>query len=142
MMRHWKIILPLIIIAAVGVINWPAPRSYIPEKLWGVWKTGHDRYADRYLDISEAIFTLGQGQDNLKVLFVQRVESGPAGEQERFTLHYRDHEDSRAPLQRFTFYYLPEDTESRIVLKNQPSIFWYRETEERLDHAEPRGAAP
>jgi lipopolysaccharide export LptBFGC system permease protein LptF len=94
----------LIAILAALIFHWPEPHSYIPAKLWGVWKTDQAKYTDRYLDISEAIFSLGQGQQRVQVYFIEQVDIASDGPQERYTIRYRDQEGGRAPLQTFTFF--------------------------------------
>ena len=126
-----KKILLILVLLAVGTLcwlYWPAPPSYIPEHLRGVWKTDHPRYADRYLDISEAIFTIGQGDQRLEVLFVRQVERKTVGALEQYTLHYADAERARGALATFSF--LTESTEDglRLQLINQRDIAWFRET--------------
>lgn len=141
-LKHPMIFIPLLALAVLLLIYWPEEQSYVPKPLWGVWKTDHERYADRYLDISEAIFTIGQGEENMQVLFVRRVETVPAGDWARYTLHYLDQEGDSAPLQTMTFFFQYHSNGRRIRLKNQDNIVWYPESEDRRDHAEPRGTAP
>lgn len=140
--KYTIISITLLVLTAMLCIYWPEEQSFVPKPLWGVWKTDHDRYADRYLDISEAIFTIGQGGEKLQVLFVQRVETAPAGDWERFTLHYIDQEGDSAPLQTMSFFFQHHSNGRRIRLQNQDSILWYPESKDRRDHAEPRGTAP
>jgi hypothetical protein len=128
MMKWIKVILPLLALSAVGLFYWPQRPTYLPEKLWGVWKTDNDRYADRYLDISEAIFTIGQGREHLQVFFFQRADMTPVGAHERHTIYYREHEGTKEPLQTFTFDFFTTDEGDRLQLKNQKDIIWYRDT--------------
>lgn len=128
-MKDIKIIVPLLALLAAGLLYWPDRPSYIPKKLWGVWQTDHERYAGRHLDISEAIFTIGQGQEKIQVFFIHQVKMDQAGPRERYTLFYREHEKTSAPLQTFTFYYDKAEAGDRLQLKNQNNILWYRETD-------------
>ena len=124
-----KVILPLGVLLTPLLLYWPKPPSYLPEKLWGVWKTDHERYTDRYLDISEAIFTIGQGLEHLQVFFIQRVDRAPAATHERYTLYYHTREDAGEPLLTLAFDFFTTDEGDRIQLKNQKDILWYREAD-------------
>jgi hypothetical protein len=124
-----KVTLPLGVLLTPLLLYWPKPPSYLPEKLWGVWKTDHERYAGRYLDISEAIFTIGQGREHLQVFFVQRVDRVPAATHERYTLYYLTREQAGEPLQTLSVDFFTTDEGDRIRLKNQKDILWYREAD-------------
>ncbi len=124
-LKNMTIMIALIAFAALVYVYWPEKQSFIPQKLWGVWKTDHERYAGRYLDISEAIFTIGQGQDTMQVLFVRRVETAPAGEWVRYTLYYHDQEEDDAPLQTFAFLFQHHSEGRRIKLKNPKNMIWH-----------------
>jgi len=141
-MKYIKIVVPLFALLFVGLIYWPDQPSYIPKKLWGVWQTDHESYAGRYLDISEAIFTIGQGQENIQVFFIHQVKMDLEGPRERYTLYYRGHEKTQEPLQAFTLYYHKTKEGDRLQLKNQGSIFWYRKTDLEPAAPGPEAAAP
>jgi hypothetical protein len=128
MLKKRNYILPLLALAALCWLYWPAQPSYIPRDVRGLWKTDHPRYADRYLDISEAIFTVGQGDRTLQVFFVQRVEQKALGAGQAYTLHYTsaDHGD-QAPST-LTFHVASTANGRRLQLPNQKGINWYRET--------------
>lgn len=131
-MKIIKISVPVLALLTLGLLYWLYGQhrpSYIPEKLWGVWKTEHDRYRDRHLDISEAIFTIGHGQAKIQVFFVQRVDRAPAGRREHVTLYYRAPDAPVAPLQTFSFYYSRQDGKDCIQLTHQEDILWYRKGE-------------
>ena len=128
-MKFIKIMVPLLALLAVGLLYWPDRPSYIPQKLWGVWQTDHKRYAGRHLDISEAIFTIGQGQEKIQVFFIHKVKKTLEGQRERYTLYYREHEKAQEPLQTFTFYYRETEDGDRLQLKNQEEIIWYRKAD-------------
>lgn len=141
-MKFIKIIVPLLALLAVGLLYWPNQPSYIPKKLWGVWQTDHERYAGRHLDISEAIFTIGQGQDHIQVFFIHQVKMALAGSRERYTLYYREHEKTQEPLQTFTFYYHKTEEGDRLQLKNQENILWYRKEDLEPAASGPETASP
>ena len=141
-MKFIKIIVPLLALLAVGLLYWPNQPSYIPKKLWGVWQTDLERYAGRHLDISEAIFTIGQGQAKIQVFFIHQVKMDLAGPRERYTLFYREHEKTRAPLQTFTFYYDKTEAGDRLQLKNQENILWYRKTDLEPAASGPEATTP
>ena len=141
-MKTIKIIVPLLALVAVGLLYWPDRPSYIPQKLWGVWQTDHERYAGRYLDISEAIFTIGQGQQQLQVFFIHRVKMDIAGPRERYTLVYRENAKKREPLQTFTFFFQKTQEGDRIQMSNQGDILWYRTADHRRTAAPPGREAP
>ena len=139
----WIIIaFPLLILVAVLALNWPGRPTHMPEKIWGVWRTDHPRYTDRYLDISEAIFTIGQGQERLQVFFFQRVEMTPVGSRERYTLYYHPDERSKSPLQTFSFDFFATDEAPRIQLINQKNVFWYREADRHSSDAATEAVTP
>ena len=125
-MKHIKVILAILALLAVCLVYWPDRKTYIPKKLWGVWQTDYKRYAGRHLDISEAIFTIGQGQEQIKIFFIQHVKTVLIGQRERYTLYFRENEAAKGPLQKFTFYYRKTEKGDRLQLKNQEIILWYR----------------
>jgi hypothetical protein len=127
-MKWIKTILPFLAICALALFYWPDQPTYMPEKVWGIWKTDDPRYAGRYLDISEAVFAIGQGRQRLQVFFFQHVDINLNGPHERYTLYYRPHERAKSSLQRFSFDFIATDAGPRIKLKNQKHILWYRET--------------
>jgi hypothetical protein len=117
----------LLALLVMGLIYGPRPPSYMPEKLWGVWKTDHERYVGRYIDISGALFCVGQGGERIQVGFVERVEMASEAGGERYSLYFRPHSEDQAPLDELVFYLREEGGRSRIQLKSQPSVGWYRE---------------
>ena len=141
-MKFIKIIVPLLALLAAGLLYWPEQPSYIPKKLWGVWQTDNEEYAERYLDISEAIFTIGQGEEKIQVFFIHQVKMDLEGPRERYTLSYREHEKTSAPIQTFTFFFDKTETGDRLQLKNQNNILWYRETDLHPAVAGPEATAP
>ena len=141
-MKSLKVIVPILALLAIVLFYWPEQPSYIPQKLWGVWQTDYDRYADRHLDISEAIFTIGQGQEKIQVFFIKQVKMTPAGQRERYTFHYRAHGETKDALQTFTFYYEKTDEDERLQLENQDDIHWYRVTDLGTPALDPEATAP
>jgi len=141
-MKFIKIIVPLLALLAVGLLYWPNQPSYIPKKLWGVWQTDLERYAGRHLDISEAIFTIGQGQDHIQIFFIHQVKMALAGSRERYTLYYREQEKTQEPIQTFTFYYHKTEEGDRLQLKNQENILWYRKTDLEPAASGPEATTP
>jgi hypothetical protein len=124
-----KPILPLLALSFLALFYWPDQPTFMPDKVWGTWKTTDPRYADRYLDISEAVFAIGQGEQRLQVFFFQRVDVKPDGRHERYTLYYRPDEKTGRPLQRFTFDFITTDEGPRIQLKHPKGIVWFRESD-------------
>jgi hypothetical protein len=122
------LVLALTALAAACWWYWPTPPSYIPQNLWGVWRTDNPRYADRYLDISEAIFTIGQGDRRLQVFFVQRVERMATGGRETYTLYYKAPDSTDEAPRTLAFEVGPQKDGRPLRLKNQKGITWYRET--------------
>jgi hypothetical protein len=141
-MKTIKIIVPLLALVVVGFLYWPDRPSYIPQKLWGVWQTDHERYAGRYLDISEAIFTIGQGQQQLQVFFIHQVKMDIVGHGERYTLFYREHAKNQEPLQTFTFFFQKTQEGDRIQMSNQGDILWHRTADHRRTAAAPGRETP
>ena len=141
-MKWIKIILPLLALTALAFIYWPEPQSFMPEKVWGVWKTTVPRYAERYLDISEAVFAVGQGEQRLQVFFFQRVDVKPDGPRERYTLYYRPDNQTGGDLQSFSFDFITTDEGPRIQLKNQRDIAWFRESDPHTPGANRETTSP
>jgi hypothetical protein len=141
-MKYTKIIVPLLALVAVCFLYWPDRPSYIPQKLWGVWQTDHERYAGRYLDISEAIFTIGQGQQQLQVFFIHQVKVDIIGHRERYTLFYREHAKNQEQLQSFTFFFQKTQEGDRIQMSNQGDILWHRKADHRRTAAPPGRETP
>jgi len=122
-------ILPFLALCALVLFYWPKQPSFMPEKVWGIWKTDDPRYADRYLDISEAVFAIGQGQQRLQVFFFRRVDIKIKGPHEHYTLYYRPDDRTGSPLQSFTFDFITTDEGPRIQLRNPKNIIWFRESD-------------
>lgn len=141
-MKSFKVILPILVLLAIVLFYWPEQPTYIPQKLWGIWQTDHERYADRHLDISEAIFTIGQGETKIQVFFIQNVKMTLSGQRERYTFYYRAHEEARNPLRSFTFYYEKTDEGERLELNNQRGIHWYRVADREIPATDPEAATP
>jgi hypothetical protein len=141
-MKSIKVIVPILALLAVCLFYWPKQPTYIPKKLWGAWQTDHELYAGRYLDISEAIFTIGQGQQQLQVFFVHRVKMDIVGHRERYTLFYREHIKNKEPLQTFTFFFQKTKKGDRLQLSNQGNILWHREADDEPTASAPETPAP
>ena len=141
-MKFIKIIVPLLILLAVGLLHWPDQPSYIPQKLWGVWQTDNEEYAGRYLDISEAIFTIGQGREKNQVYFIHQVKMDIAGPRERYILFYREHKKNKEPLQTFTFFFHRTKEGDHLQLSNQGDVFWHRAADHRRTAAGPGTETP
>jgi hypothetical protein len=141
-MKWMKIILPLLALSALALLHWPDQPTFMPKKVWGIWKTTDPRYADRYLDISEAVFAIGQGEQRLQVFFFKRVDMTPNGPYERYTLYYRPNTHTSSPLQSFTFDFINTGEGPRIQLKNQKNIIWFREGERQATEAARETARP
>lgn len=128
--RKWmNAILLFLTICALVLFYWPDQPTFMPEKTWGIWKTDDPHYADRYLDISEAVFAIGQGRQRLQVFFFRHVDIDLKGPHERYTLYYRPDERTASPLQHFSFDFVTTDAGPRIKLNNQKHIIWYREAD-------------
>ena len=138
-MKWIKAVLPLAALAVLGLYYWPGPSSYLPSKLWGVWKTDAAPYADRYLDISEAIFTIGQGRERLQVLFLDHVVMKTEASKEHYTLYYRASSSAKESIQAFRFDFFMTEAGPRIQLKNPRQVNWYREARMATDKQD-RGA--
>jgi hypothetical protein len=141
-MKYIKVIAPILALLAVCLFYWPERPTYMPKKLWGIWQTDQERYAGRYLDISEAIFTIGQGQQQLQVFFIHQVKMDIVGPRERYTLFYREHAKNQEPLQTFTFFLQKTQEGDRIQMRNQGDILWHRTTDHRRTAAAPGRETP
>ena len=137
-----KAVLPLLALSALTLVYWPDQPTFMPEKVWGFWKTSDPRYADRYLDISEAIFAIGQGKQRLQVFFFRRVDMKPNGPHERYTLYYRPDEQTGSPLQSVTFDFITTDEGPRIQLNHPKNVVWFREGDRQTSGATRETARP
>lgn len=140
MIKNLKFLWPLLALAILCWSYWPAPPSYIPQDIRGLWKTDHPRYADRYLDISEAIFTVGQGDRKLQVFFVQRVERTTVGPRQQYTVHYTDANHVDQAPSTFRFHIASTANGRRLQLPNPKDVDWYRETPPKHAGEETGGA--
>lgn len=105
----------------------PRPPGITPAPLRGVWQTDHPPYAGRYIDISAALFAIGQGGGRIQVGFIERVEVADEGARARYTLHFRAPDENQGAPEVVVLYLQEEGGRVRLQLKNQPSILWYRE---------------
>ena len=140
-MKWIKAVLPLAALAVLGLYYWPSPPSYLPAKLWGVWKTDAAPYTDRYLDISEAIFTIGQGRERLQVLFLDHVVMKTDASKERYTLYYRASSSAKESIQAFRFDFFMTEAGPRIQLNNPKQVIWYHESKSAANSQDREAAA-
>lgn len=131
-MKSIGITAALLALLAGGLIGGPRPPGTTPAPLWGVWQTDHDPYAGRYIDISAALFSIGQGGGRIQVGFIERVEMADEGTRARYTLHFRAHEEDQGAPEVVVLYLQEEGGQVRLQLKNQPGIHWYREAGQDL----------
>ena len=141
-MKYIKVIAPILALLAVCLFYWPERPTYIPKKLWGIWQTDQERYADRYLDISETIFTIGQGREKIQVYFIHQVKMDIAGPRERYILFYREHKKNKEPLQTFTFFFHRTKEGDHLQLSNQGDVFWHRAADHRRAATAPGTETP
>lgn len=139
-MKSIKVIVPILALLAVCLFYWPERPTYIPKKLWGVWQTDQEAYADRYLDISEAVFTIGQGQQGIEVFFIQQVKMERIDQRERYTLYYRKAGSTKEPLQTFSFFYRKTEKGERLQLQHPGDILWHRRADQEPTPSTPETA--
>jgi hypothetical protein len=122
----------LLALLAGGLVCGPRPPGTTPAPLRGVWITDHDPYAGRYIDISAALFSIGQGGGRIQVGFIERVEMADEGTRARYTLHFRAPAENQDAPDVVVLYLQEEGGQVRLQLKNQPGIHWHREADREL----------
>ena len=100
-----------------------AANSTVPEKLLGVWKTSHSKYADRFIEIKKDVIIFGQGGEKIELHALADIHETWEGKSILYTISHLNHEGQRYT---FAFYYDPTDG-GTIRFKNQPDIIWIKE---------------
>ncbi len=95
----------------------------VPEKLLGVWKTSHPKYADRFIEIKNDVIIFGQGDGKSEFHAFADIESTREGKQIFYTIIHINHHGQRYT---FAFYYDPDDG-GTMRFKNQRRIIWTKE---------------
>ena len=101
-----------------------ADNSTVPEKLLGVWKTSHPKYADRFFEIKKDFIIFGTGGESFELHALADIHESWEGKSILYTISHLNHEGQRYT---FAFYYNPDDG-GTIRFKNQPNIVWTKET--------------
>ena len=100
-----------------------ADNSTVPEKLLGVWKTPHSKYADRFFEIKNDALIFGQGGEKIELHALADIHETWEGKSILYTISHLNHEGQRYT---FAFYYDPTDG-GTIRFKNQKQIVWTKE---------------
>ncbi len=100
-----------------------ADNSTVPEKLLGVWKTPHSKYADRFFEIKNDALIFGQGGEKIELHALADIHETWEGKSILYTISHLNHEGQRYT---FAFYYDPTDG-GTIRFKNQKQIIWTKE---------------
>ncbi len=126
MMRGGRIA-TMLVIALLGCRQPPAP---VPNDLIGVWETGDQRYAGRYLEISNTSVVFGTGEEDSLVYTVTGVERTRDGDTEIYTLRYTNPEGLGYALS-VSF---DATTADVIRLRHQPEIAWVKRAPSSRGH--------
>ncbi len=100
-----------------------AENGTVSEKLLGVWKTSHSKYADRFFEIKNDALIFGQGGEKIELHALADIENTRHGKQILYTITHINHHGQRY---KFSFYYDPTDG-GTIRFKNQKQIVWTKE---------------
>ncbi len=100
-----------------------ADNSTVPEKLLGVWKTSHSKYADRFIEIKNDALIFGQGGEKVELHALADIHETWEGKSILYSISHLNHEGQRYT---FAFYYDPTDG-GTIRFKNQKQIIWTKE---------------
>ncbi len=100
-----------------------AANSTVPEKLLGVWKTAHSKYADRFIEIKKDFVIFGQGGEKIELHALADSHETWEGKSILYSISHLNHEGQRYT---FAFYYDPTDG-GTIRFKNQKQIIWTKE---------------
>jgi hypothetical protein len=118
-----KKVLVLLILMMMALIGFQCGKNKTaPDYLIGVWRTSHEKYADRFLEIERTTITfdIGEGKSNTHPIINVEIEKTPKEKGTLHTIYYKDGEGLKAT---FSFYYNPAD-QGQIRFKNQDHIVW------------------
>ncbi len=123
-------LLALVFAAVIGYREMQ-PRSPVPEQLLGVWKTDNSAYADRYFEVRQDSIEVGQGEGNLSVQSIFRVDTKTQGGHISCLIRTYSFEPSyQAEDKHEEQWFFEYDPGGRgtIHLKSQPKVIWQKET--------------
>ncbi len=100
-----------------------AENGTVSEKLLGVWKTAHSKYADRFFEIKNDALIFGQGGEKVELHALADISETREGKLFFYAISHINHHGQRYT---FAFYYDPTDG-GTIRFKNQKQIVWTKE---------------
>ena len=95
----------------------------VPEKLLGVWKTSHSKYADRFIEIKKDVIIFGTGGESIELHALADISESREGKLFFYAISHINHHGQRYT---FAFYYDPDDG-GTMRFKNQRRIIWTKE---------------
>lgn len=95
----------------------------VPEKLLGVWKTSHPKYADRFIEIKNDVIIFGTGGESFELHALADTSESREGKFFFYTISHINHHGQRYT---FAFYYDLDDG-GTMRFKNQRRIIWTKE---------------
>ena len=123
-MKHKWIIISVFILIIVSIfIFYSKEDGGVPDSLIGRWTTSESRYKDRFLELSDATFTYGLGEDKEDVYFISSIEKNIQDNNTLYTINYSNIDGLEYTR---SFYYYPANG-GVIKFKNQKHIKWTKE---------------
>ncbi len=126
-MRSMRVVLAIALLATImgcqPQSQSQAENGTASEKLLGVWKTSHSKYADNFFEIKNDALIFGQGGEKIELHALADIENTRQGKQILYTITHINHYGQRY---KFSFYYDPTDG-GTIRFKNQKQIVWTKE---------------
>jgi len=100
-----------------------AENGTVSEKILGVWKTSHSKYADRFFEIKNDALIFGQGGEKIELHALADISESREGKLFFYAISHINHHGQRYT---FAFYYDPDDG-GTMRFKNQRRIIWTKE---------------
>ena len=117
-MHFRKILIFLTLVS--GLVGCQTVRSeFVPEDLIGVWKTSHEKYSDRFLELKRDEIVFGQGGDKFALHTIVNVEKIHEDAGVLYTISYVS---GRGEAHTCSFFH--DQARDTIRFKNQEIIEW------------------
>jgi hypothetical protein len=114
-------VLVLLLPIVCGGCDWNRSR-FIPENLFGVWRTDDPRYRGRSIQLGKDNVVIGTGDDKPSIELVESVRIRPAGEDTTYSIHCRTTDGTQHLL---TLSFNPNG-DGEIRLSHPQNIVWKR----------------
>lgn len=124
-MRLEKVLVLLVVIMTTFFGFQCGKNKNAPDYLVGVWRTSHEKYADRFFEIerNSITFDIGEGKSATHRIINVEIEKTPKEKGTLYTIYYKHEEGEKL---KFSFYYDPAN-QGQIRFKNQDQIVWTKE---------------